>query len=132
MKKVFIIVGIVVVAGFMLLLVLIFSLASLIRKAEGPAIYSGVGAWTRMDEYAHAQGRTNYIAFADTQLAVMQEAQKEWQKNLGSQELSRLQKIQADAYATMDRNIKNGENPLAYLDLTNAPAIPAHPPGSTN
>ena len=33
--------------------------------------------------------------------------------------LSRLQKMQADAYATTDRNIKNGQNPLAYLDNTN-------------
>jgi len=136
MKKILIILGIVAVAGFLLLLVVIFSAVTVIRRAEGPAIYSGVGAWTRIDEFAHAQGKTNYIAFADSQLALLQEAQKQWQKVASIQDLSRLQKIQTNAYATTDRNIKNGQNPLAYLDETNAvtatfTASPATP-ASTN
>ena len=135
MKKILIILGIIAVAGFLLLLVFIFSAVTVIRRAEGPAIYSSVGAWTRIDEFAHARGKTNYIAVADNQMALLEETQKQWQKNLSTQEISRLQKIQAEAYATTDRNIRNGQNPLAYLDLTNAAtAIPASPanPASTN
>jgi hypothetical protein len=29
--------------------------------------------------------------------------------------------MRADAYALMDKNIKNGLNPLAYVDMTNPP-----------
>jgi len=125
MKKILIILGIVVVAGLLLLLAGIFAVVAMIHKAEGPALYSSVGAWTRIDEFAHTSGKTNYIAFADNQLTLLQQAQTEWQKSAGNKDLSSLQKMQADAYATTDKNIKSGQNPLAYLDETNFAPVPA-------
>lgn len=119
MKKLLIILGIVAATGLLVLVVGLIWVVGMIRKAEGPALYSSVGAWTRIDEFAHAQGKTNYIAFADNQLSILQDAQKEWQKSAGNRDLSSLQKMQADAYATTDRNIKSGQNPLSYLDNTN-------------
>ena len=121
MKKVVVILGIVAVAGFFLLLVVIFAVVTAIRQDKGRVLYSCVGEWTRTDEFAHAGGKTNYIVFADGQLAMYRDAQKKWQQSAGIRDLSRLQKMQDDAYATMDRNIKNGLNPLAYLDDTNVP-----------
>lgn len=127
MKKILIIIGIVVATGFLLVVVGIFALITMIHRAQrlaGPAIYSGIGEWTRMDEFAHAQGKTNYIAAADDQLTLLREAQKEWQESADIQNVSVLQKVQSDAYTTMDQKIKNGLNPFAYLDNTNFGAPP--------
>ncbi|HTR42977.1 MAG TPA: hypothetical protein VMH87_15290 [Pseudomonadales bacterium] len=121
MKKVLVILGIVGVSVISLILIVLFVAFRMIHKAEGPALYSSMGAWTRIQEYAHAQGKTNYIAFADQQVADIQTMVGEWQRNLGSQELADLQKKQAEAYAQTDKNIKSGQNPLAFLDETNHP-----------
>ena len=120
MKKVLIILGIVAAAGFLLLIVIILAVVAMVHRAEGPALYSSVGAWTRIDEFAHEQGKTNYIAFADNQLAELQKFANGWSKTASASEISKCEKSQADAYAMTDKNIKNGVNPLAYLDMTNA------------
>lgn len=121
MKKVLIILGTIAAVVFLVIVVFTFLLFRMIHKAEGPAIYSSMGAWTRIQEYAHAQGKTNYIAFADHQVADIQAMVDEWQKTVGSQELANLQKAQAAAYAQEDKNIRSGQNPLAFLDNTNIP-----------
>ncbi len=108
--------------GFLLVVVGVFVLISMIHQAQklaGPAIYSGIGEWTRMDEYAHAQGNTNYITAADEQLTLLRQGQKEWQESAGIQDVSALQKMQSDAYAAMDQKIKKGLNPFTDLDSTN-------------
>ena len=122
MKKLLIILGIVVATGFLLAVVGVFLLISMIHQAQrlvGPTIYSGIGEWTRMDEFAHAQGNTNYITAADEQLTLLRQEQKEWQENAGVQDASVLQKAQSDAYAAMDQKIKKGFNPFTDLDNTN-------------
>jgi hypothetical protein len=119
MKKVLIILGTIVAVVFMVIVVFTFLLFRMIHKAEGPAIYSSMGAWTRIQEFAHAQGKTNYTAFADKQVADIQTMVDEWQKTVGTQELANLRAAQATAYAQEDKNIKSGQNPLAFLDNTN-------------
>ena len=124
MKKVFLILGIVAGIGFLLVFVAVVALLIMIhrgREFAGQTLYPGIGMWTRIDEFAHAQGKTNYIAYADDQLALLREAQKEWMESNSNRDLSGLKKMQADAYATTDQNIKNGQNPLSYLDNTNIP-----------
>jgi len=132
MKKVLIILGVLALAGLLLLLAAIFTAVTVIHGVNGRVLYSCVGEWTRVDEFAHAEGKTNYIVFADGQLTMYRAAQKKWRESTGTGDLSRLQKMQADAYARMDRNIKNGLNPLAYLDDTNPPpaVVPENPDAS--
>jgi hypothetical protein len=124
MKKALIILGIVAAAGFLLLILFLAFVVYAIHKAEpyvGPALYSAVGASARIDEFAHEQGKTNYIAVADSQLALVQQELNQWRATASPAEISKCEKSQAEAYATMDKNIKNGLNPLAYLDMTNFP-----------
>lgn len=126
MKKILIILGIVAAVVFLLIVAFTAWLFSEIHKARelaGPALYSSMGAWTRIQEFAHAQGKTNYIAFADNQVAQIQAMVDDWQKTVSSEEISNLQKTQAAAYAQEDKNIKSGQNPLAYLDDTNLPQV---------
>ena len=122
MKKVLIIVGVVCMVGFLLFVAVLFKVVSVIRHAEGPALYSSLGASTRIQEYARASGKTNYIAYANQQVALIQDALNGWQKTADSMDTSNLEKMEAAAYATTDKNIKNGLNPLAFLDNTNLPS----------
>jgi hypothetical protein len=125
MKKILIILGIVALSGFLLLTLFAVFVVYEIHKAEpfvGPALYSAVGAETRIDEFAHEQGKTNYIAVADSQLAELQQNLNQWRQTASASEISKCEKSQADAYTTMDKNIRNGLNPLAYLDDTNPPS----------
>jgi hypothetical protein len=121
MKKILIILGIVAVVIISLILGVLFLAFSMIHKAEGPALYSSMGAWTRIQEFAHAEGKTNDIAFADKQVAQIQTMLDEWHATVGSEELSKLHAAQAAAYAQEDKNIKSGQNPLAFLNDTNLP-----------
>jgi len=121
MKKFLIILGIVAVVVFLMIVAFSFMVFRAIHKAEGPALYSSMGAWTRIQEFAHADGRTNYIAFADYQVAQLQNILDGWQKTVGDKEISNLHVTQAAAYAQEDKNIKSGQNPLAFLDDTNLP-----------
>jgi hypothetical protein len=121
MKKVFIILGIVAAAAFLILILFVTFVVYEIHQSRGPVLYSCVGMWTRIDEFAHQKGNTNYITFADGQLQQYQTVSKEWGKSASASEISKCQKMQADAYTNMDKNIRNGLNPLAYLDMTNAP-----------
>ena len=122
MKRVLIVAGIVAAAGFLFLILFVTFVVYEIHKTKGPVLYSCVGMWTRVDEFAHQQEKTNYIAFADGQLEQYQAASKEWSKSATASEISQCEKMQADAYTNMDKNISNGLNPLAYLDDTNLPS----------
>jgi len=119
MKKVLIIVGMIALAGFAALAVIFPVVVGEVRRAEGSALYSGRGAWTRIQEYAHAQGKTNYIAYADSQLSAIQDLLNQWQKTAGTPDLSKLHQAETNAYSDVDKNIKSGFNPLSYLDETN-------------
>ena len=121
MKKILIILGIVAAAGFLLVILFATFVVYEIRKDKGPTLYSCVGMWTRVDEFAHQGGKTNYIVFADGQLEQYQTASKKWSEGASASEISKCEKMQADAYTNMDNNIRNGLNPLAYLDDTNSP-----------
>jgi hypothetical protein len=88
-----------------------------VHKATGQALYSGVGAWTRIEEFAQAQGKSNYIAEAQSTLKLLKDDLKSWRESAPSgTDFGALEKVQATAYETTDRNIKNGQNPLSYLD----------------
>lgn len=125
MKKILIAVGVAAAIGGVLLMVALIKFVHVIHEAEGRALYSSVGAWTRIQEFAHASGKTNYIVFADSQLAMLQHQLNGWQQNARQADLSSFEKLQVTAYATTDKNIKNGLNPLAYLDAQNAAPQPA-------
>jgi uncharacterized protein YxeA len=111
MKKILIIVGIVVMAGFLFLILFAAFIVYEFHKDRGPVLYSCVGEWTRIDEFAHQQGKTNYIVFADGQLEQYQTFSKNWRKSASATEISKCEKLQADAYTNMDNNIRNGLNP---------------------
>jgi hypothetical protein len=125
MKKVLIILGIVAASVFLLLMLFVGFVVYEIQKSKGPVFYSCVGEWTRIDEYAHQQEKTNYVVFADGQLDMYQKVSREWSHRASASEVSKCKKMQADAYTQMDKNIKNGLNPLAYLDDTNPPPATA-------
>jgi predicted SpoU family rRNA methylase len=121
MKKILLILGIIFIVGFSLLVFFIFKAATVIHQATGQALYSSMGAWTRVQEYAHAGGKTNYIAYADQQLEEIQKMLDEFKKNESNLGISNFQKMEVSAYAQTDKNIKSGQNPLAFLDNTNLP-----------
>src|SRR5580658_4661704 len=98
MKKALIILGIVAAAGFLLLILFGVFVVYEIHNSKGPVLYLCVGEWTRIDEYAHQQGNTNYIIFADGQLGQYQRASKEWGKSASASDISKCEKMQADAY----------------------------------
>jgi hypothetical protein len=125
MKKVLIIVGIIGVAGFTALVVILLFFISEARRAVGPALYSSMGASIRIQEYAHAAGKTNYIAYADNQVTLVQGWINDWQKTAENADPAKLHELETNAYVTMDKNIKNGVNPLAFLDETNSMPLPA-------
>jgi hypothetical protein len=122
MKKVLIVTGIVAMAAFLFLILFATFVVYEIHKDRGPVLYSCAGMWTRIDEYAHQQENTNYIVFADGQLAMYQKVANQWRETASASEISKCEKMQADAYTNMDKNIRNGLNPLAYLDDTNPPS----------
>lgn len=117
MKAILITIGIVIAIGGLLLALILFKAASMVRKAHGQALFSSVGAWTRIQEFAHDQGKSNYIAEADSTLARLQNDLKTWRERAPSSvDIAAFEKMRATAYETTDRNIRNGLNPLAYLD----------------
>ena len=117
MKRLLITFGILGIIFITLLVSLFFKSIAVVRRARVQALYSAVGAWQRIQEYAHAQGKSNYIAVADTNFTEMQANLIAWRDTApAGTDFSALEKMRRTAYDTTDRNIKNGQNPLAYLD----------------
>jgi len=118
MKKVLIILGIAAVVGCSLLIYVVFKAGGVVLKAQGQSLYSGAGAWSRIQEFARAQGEANYIAEADSNLKFLEDGIKQWRESaqVVGLDITSFEKMRATAYETTDRNIKNGQNPLAYLD----------------
>ncbi len=129
MKTFLITLGVIAVIGGVFLVFAVVKVTKAIRQAHGHALYSGAGAWKRISEFAHAEGKSNYIAEADSKLAMLESDLKAWREAAGTgADFSAFEKMRETAYATTDQNIKNGQNPLAYLDTmasaggTNTPA----------
>jgi hypothetical protein len=117
MKIILIPIAVVAVIGGVLVLFLLVRFGSAVGRAHGQALYSSIGAWTRIQEFANAQGKSNYIAEAESKLRLLNGDLKAWRETApSSTDCAALEKMQAAAYDTTDRNIKNGQNPLAYLD----------------
>src|SRR5688572_29283064 len=116
MKLAFIALAVVVVLGGALLLAVLY-FAGNVAEAHGKALHSGYGAWKRIQEFAHASGKANYIAHADENVRLLEHDWKEWREMYSYKDLKPFDQLQAQAYATTDQNIKNGQNPLAFLDV---------------
>ena len=117
MKIILISLAVVAVIGGVLVLFVLVKFGSAVGKAHGRALYSSAGAWTRIQEFAQVQGKSNYIAEAESKLTLLKNDLKAWREIApSSTDFAALEKMQATAYETTDRNIKNGQNPLAYLD----------------
>jgi len=117
MKTILISLAAVAVIGAVLAAFILVKISGTVSKAHGDALYSGIGAWTRIQEFAHAQGKSNYIAEAERSLTFLKNDLKSWRESApSSTDFAALEKRQATAYETTDRNIKNGQNPLGYLD----------------
>lgn len=117
MKIILISVAIVAAIGGVLVLFLLVKFGSAVGKAHGQALYSSVGAWTRIQEFAHAGGKSNYIAEAESKLTLLKNDMKAWRETAPSNtDFSALERAQATAYDATDRDIRSGQNPLAYLD----------------
>src|SRR5215472_14204531 len=122
MKPVFIALGIVGVVGAVLLVIVLLRVAGVVRTAHGQALYSSVGSWRRIQEFAHAQGKTNYIAEADRTLAQLEGDLKAWRESAPpGTDFAALEKMEELANKTTDASIKNGQNPLGYLDTVTSP-----------
>lgn len=130
MKTFLITIGVVGIIAVGLLAFVLWKAAGVVREAHGRALYSSYGAWSRIQEFAHAQGKTNYIAEADKTAALIEHDLKQWSDTAmaSGKDVSRFEKMQADAYETTDRNIKNGQNPLAYLDIAADSHTDSHAP----
>ena len=117
-KNVLIAVGLAGLVGCSGVVYLLFKAGKVVIRAEGTALYSAVGAWSRMQEYARAEGKTNYIAEADKTVASLEREITSWRSNAEAAGLNiaEFETIREKAYETTDRNIKSGQNPLAYLD----------------
>src|SRR6476620_4827873 len=119
MKAILITLAILAVVGGALLVFVIFKATGVVRTAHGQALYSSVGAWKRIQEFAHAQGKSNYVAEADSKVAMLEADLKAWREGASSgTDIGALEKMGDAAYKTIDQNIKNGQNPLAYLDAS--------------
>ena len=118
MKKILIVLGIAAIVGCSLLIYIVLKARGVVLKAQGQALYSGAGAWSRIQEFARAQGEANYIAEADSNLKFLEDGIKQWRESaqVVGLDITSFEKMRATAYETTDRNIKNGQNPLAYLD----------------
>lgn len=125
MKTFLISTGVIGLVVVVILVVVLLKAASVFREAQGRALYSSYGAWTRIQEFAHEKGNTNYIAEAEKTVATIKHDLKQWRESASGKDLSSCEKMQTAAYETTDRNIKAGQNPLAYLD-----APDYKPPGS--
>ena len=117
MKALFITLGIVAVIGVALLAVVSFRVVGAVRTAHGQALYSSVGAWRRIQEFANAQGNSNYVAEADKTLAMLERELKAWRESAPpGTDFAALEKMEELANKTTDAKIRNGQNPLGYLD----------------
>jgi len=118
MKKILIVLGIAAIVGCSLLIYIVFKARGAVLKAQGQALYSGAGAWSRVQEFARAQGNARYIAEADSKLKFLEDGIKQWRESAQAVglDITSFEKMRTTAYETTDRNIKNGQNPLAYLD----------------
>jgi hypothetical protein len=129
MKKVLIVLGIVAIVGCSFLLYVVMKVGDKVLKAEGMSLYSGAGAWSRIQEYAREQGNPKYIAETDKSLKFLEGGIKQWRERAeaANLDINSFEKMRIIAYETTDRNIKNGVNPLAYLDAPQ-PKLPNEPP----
>lgn len=117
MKLTLIAIAVVAVIGGVVFVFVLVRFGSTLAKAHGETLYTGVGAWTRIAEFAHAQGKSHYIAEADENLRLLTHDLRAWRETAPSDtDFAALEKLQSTAYDTTDRNIKNGQNPLAHLD----------------
>ena len=118
MKKILIALGITAVVGCSLLIYVVFKAGVVVIKAQGQSLYSGAGAWSRIQEFAREQGNAKYIAEADRSLKFLEDGIKQWRESAQAVglDINSFEKMRATAYEGTDQNIKNGQNPLAYLD----------------
>ena len=118
MKKILIALGIAALVGGVLLVIVLFKAAGAFHEVHGKALYSSLGAWTRIQEFAQVQQNTNYIAEVDKKMEFIEQQLKDWRGGVEAADLdiASFEKLRAIAYETTDKNIKNGINPLAYLD----------------
>ena len=118
MKIFFIVLALVLILAGVMLVYVLGQFANAVTEAHGKALYTGVGAWTRVAEFARASGKPHYIAEADKNLAMLKRDLDHWKQTAPkSTDFAALEKLQSEAYATTDSNIKKGDNPLAHLDL---------------
>jgi hypothetical protein len=118
MKTLFITLAIVAILGVVVLVVVLL-MASRMSAAHGRALYSSYGAWTRIQEFARLQGKTNYIVETDKTVAMLEHDLKQWREIAvaSGTDLAPFEQLQATAYKTTGQNIENGQNPLAHLDV---------------
>lgn len=117
MKTLLIVLGVIAVFGVIAVVVVLF-VAGRVGDAHGRALHSSFGAWKRIQEFARAQGKTNYIVEADKTVALIEHDLKQWRDTAVASgiDLTPFEKAQATAYETTDQSINNGQNPLAHLD----------------
>jgi hypothetical protein len=117
-KKILIALGLAGLVGCSGVVFLLFKAGKVVIRAEGTALYSAVGAWSRIQEYARAEGKTNYIAEADRNVTLLESEIASWRSSAESVglDIAEFERMRKTAYETTDRNIKSGQNPLAHLD----------------
>jgi len=118
MIQLIIAVGIAVVVGGVLLMVVLCTAARVVREAYGRTLYSNIGAWMRIREFARTQGKIKYIGEAESRLEVLEQDLRGWHEGTTARgsDIARFEKLRAAAYDETDKQIKDGQNPLAYLD----------------
>jgi hypothetical protein len=118
MKKILIALGLAGLVGCSGLICLVFIAGRTVLKAEGQALYSAAGAWSRIQEYARTEGKTNYVSEANSKMEFLESQIASWRSRAEGTgiNIADFEKMRRTAYETTDRNIKNGQNPLAYLD----------------
>ncbi len=124
-RKIILSVMVVVLACGLMVACTAYWLVGKILEAEGHAFYSGSGAWSRILEYAEETGNDKYVQEAQESVSMFQDGIADWKEvaPLFFLDPEDFKSDQTEAYEVTDSSIKNGENPLAYLDeeFTDAP-----------
>ena len=89
-----------------------------VQNAIGNASYSALGAQQRIMKFAEQSEKDSYVAEANKKLRFVEEQINQWRRGrpLSVTREAELESLRQRAYDQTDRNLKAGQDPLAYVE----------------